>query len=64
MSEPSGKSIRKFSSAKLQESPAGKDKGKAVLFVAEGTPVENKDLDIEVVAVDTATFEAMCMRRC
>jgi hypothetical protein len=61
----SGRSVGRFS-VKLDDetkpTPAGKKK--AIMFVPEGVDVKDADLDIEVVALDAATFEAMGPRRC
>jgi hypothetical protein len=68
--DDSGRSVGRYSvklegiGAKL-ESPASMQSGKkAIMFVPEGVDVKNADLDIEVVALDAATFEAMGPRRC
>lgn len=65
----SGRSMGKYS-AKLEvagsERVASGHKGsgkKVVMFVPEGVDVKD-NLDIEVVALDPATFEAMAQRRC
>lgn len=64
----SGRTIGQYS-AKLEQggseaSPTSSgSKKKAILFVPEGADVNN-DLDIEVVALDAATFEVMGPRRC
>ncbi|MFG1282914.1 MULTISPECIES: hypothetical protein [Xanthobacter] len=64
----SGQSIGQYS-VKLEEdggksvSKQSGSKKKAIMFVPEGADVKDY-LDIEVVALDAATFEAMGPRRC
>jgi hypothetical protein len=65
-----GRKIGQYS-LKLQgrEKPPEVSKGgpqskKAIMFVPEGVNANDADLDIEVVALDAATFEAMGPRHC
>jgi hypothetical protein len=69
--DQTGTTLGKYS-ATLKEgtqAPSGLDnkitpKKKAILFVPEGLDIKGTDLDIEVVSLDMASFEAMGPRRC